>query len=134
MPALTETAPKSACTEQLGELIAAVRAIVRAGGAQSEVGHRVAALLQPSLRTADFLLPEQMAPAADGYRQHILHVEPDGSYSIVSLVWLPGQATPIHDHVSWCVVGVHQGEEHETIYQLSGEDEEACLVAGGTAI
>ena len=34
-----------------------------------------------------------------------------------ALVWLPGQATPIHDHVSWCVVGVYEGNEYETLYQ-----------------
>jgi 3-mercaptopropionate dioxygenase len=33
-------------------------------------------------------------------------------------VWLPGQATPVHDHVTWCVVGVHEGYEHETRYRI----------------
>jgi predicted metal-dependent enzyme (double-stranded beta helix superfamily) len=33
-------------------------------------------------------------------------------------VWRPGQRTPIHDHVSWCVVGVYRGIEHETHYRL----------------
>jgi predicted metal-dependent enzyme (double-stranded beta helix superfamily) len=37
------------------------------------------------------------------YRCHLLHAEPDGSFSVVALVWRPGQATPIHDHVTWCV-------------------------------
>src|SRR5262249_31097845 len=37
--------------------------------------------------------------------------------SIVALVWLPGQRTPIHDHVSWCVVGVYEGRERETRYR-----------------
>jgi predicted metal-dependent enzyme (double-stranded beta helix superfamily) len=30
----------------------------------------------------------------------------------------PGQATPIHDHVTWCVFGVIQGTEHEERYVL----------------
>jgi predicted metal-dependent enzyme (double-stranded beta helix superfamily) len=38
---------------------------------------------------------------------------------VVALVWLPGQRTPIHDHVSWCVVGVYRGVEHETRYRLA---------------
>ena len=37
--------------------------------------------------------------------------------SVVALVWLPGQSTPIHDHVSWCVVGVYAGRERETRYR-----------------
>ena len=36
----------------------------------------------------------------------------------MALVWLPGQRTPIHDHVSWCVVGVYRGVERETHYRL----------------
>lgn len=53
-----------------------------------------------------------------GYRQHVLHVEPDGTFSIVALVWLPGQETPIYDHVSWCVPGVYRGQEEETRFGL----------------
>jgi len=37
---------------------------------------------------------------------------------LTALVWLPGQRTPIHDQVSWCVVGVYRGVEHETRYRL----------------
>jgi predicted metal-dependent enzyme (double-stranded beta helix superfamily) len=45
-------------------------------------------------------------------------VEPDGSFSIAVMVWRPGQVTPIHDHVSWCVTGVLQGLEYEEIFGL----------------
>ena len=31
----------------------------------------------------------------------------DASLSLYALVWLPGQWTPVHDHGSWGVVGVH---------------------------
>ena len=55
------------------------------------------------------LTDAQKQPDPLRYRQHVLHVAEDGLYSIVSLVWLPTQETPVHDHVSWCVVGVHQG-------------------------
>jgi 3-mercaptopropionate dioxygenase len=36
--------------------------------------------------------------------------------------------TPIHDHLSWCVVGVHQGEEAEVRYRLV---DDAYLVEQG---
>ncbi|MEP6956605.1 MAG: cysteine dioxygenase family protein, partial [Chthoniobacterales bacterium] len=74
---------------------------------------------------------DQFEPDPTCYRQHVLHVEPDGSFSVVALVWLPGQTTCIHDHVSWCVVGVHLGEEHETLYQVGGcEDDRHLFVSG----
>ncbi|RAJ69693.1 hypothetical protein K378_00845 [Streptomyces sp. Amel2xB2] len=83
------------------------------GAAGSGDGHGADALLTPAQREGD---PER-------YRQHLLHAEPDGSFSIVALVWLPGQCTSVHDHVSWCVTGVHRGEEHERRYRLLPADE-----------
>ncbi|HEY3685151.1 MAG TPA: cysteine dioxygenase family protein [Streptosporangiaceae bacterium] len=47
---------------------------------------------------------------------HLLHTEPDGAFSILGLVWRPGQTTRIHDHITWCVVGVLTGVEHEELF------------------
>lgn len=66
----------------------------------------------------------------DRYRQHIVYVHPEGRYSVVSLVWLPGQATPVHDHRCWCVVGVLEGVEHETRYTLCHADGKEWLRTG----
>jgi predicted metal-dependent enzyme (double-stranded beta helix superfamily) len=49
-----------------------------------------------------------------------VHVSPDRRVSIVALVWLPGQRTPIHDHVSWYVVGIYEGRECEIRYRAVG--------------
>ncbi|MDD7942339.1 cysteine dioxygenase family protein [Actinomycetospora lutea] len=72
--------------------------------------------LAPYLGDPRLLSPAQCVGDPEHYRQHLLHVADDGAFSLVALVWLPGQTTPIHDHLSWCVVGVHAGEEHETRY------------------
>ena len=121
-------------TAALRELIASVRSIVQTRQHPQEVGTAVAKLLPRYLGSDELLSAEQMEPSADCYRQHVLHVEPDGSFSFVSLVWLPGQATAIHDHVSWCVVGVHKGEEHETIYERAGDDTDAHLVVSAQTV
>ena len=80
--------------------------------------HAIGARLETLLGQDGWLAPEHRAADADHYRQHLLHVSPDRRLSIVALVWLPGQRTPIHDHVSWCVVGVYRGVEQETRYRL----------------
>ena len=67
-----------------------------------------AAILPAPLRRGD--------PA--GYQSHLLYAEPDGTFSISAMVWLPGQQTMIHDHVAWCVTGVLQGREYEEIFAL----------------
>ena len=95
----------------------------------------VAGALLPFLGRRDLLAPHQQAGDSTTYRQHLLHVAPDGAWSLVALVWLPGQTTPIHDHVTWCVVGIHRGEEHESRYRLAGdhlEETEQVLGPSGT--
>ena len=79
--------------------------------------HAIAERLRPLLRSEGWLAPEHERGSEAGYRQHLLHVSDCRRLSVVALVWLPGQSTPIHDHVSWCVVGVYRGEERETHYE-----------------
>jgi 3-mercaptopropionate dioxygenase len=91
----------------------------------------VCAALRPALSSSGLLLPDQRVGDPSAYRSHVLHVAPDGAFSLIALVWLPGQATAIHDHLSWCVVGVYEGAEHETRYRLTADGR---LVESGTAV
>ncbi len=102
-------------------LVGAIRTAVTAGGGEIAVAKRVAKALTRHLADPSLLDAEHREPDPTAYRQHVLHVEPDGSFSVVALVWLPGQETCIHDHVSWCVVGTYVGEEEETTYRLAGD-------------
>jgi 3-mercaptopropionate dioxygenase len=45
------------------------------------------------------------------YQQYLLYCDPHERFSIQSFVWGPGQATPVHDHTVWGLVGVLQGAE-----------------------
>src|SRR3990170_421529 len=108
----TQTRP----VEELTELVAGVRTAVAAHSSWSDTAQLVAEQLRRHLPSPDVLTAEQRLGSPDGYRSHILHVEPDGSFSIIGLVWRPGQITRIHDHVTWCVFGVLQGVEHEDLY------------------
>ena len=119
----------------LKELIAGVRRIVRAERNCRRVARAVAGLLEPYLEIDDLLGDAQIQPDPEKYRQQMVHVEGDGSFSIAALVWLPGQETPIHDHVSWCVVGVYKGSEFETRYELChGDDGQPHLVQASVAL
>ena len=94
----------------------------------------VAAALEPFLGRPGLLTPEQEAGDPDRFRTHLLHVPDDGAYSLVAAVWRPGQRTPIHDHVAWCVVGVHRGEEHEVRYRMVSDELGDHLVEDGHTI
>jgi predicted metal-dependent enzyme (double-stranded beta helix superfamily) len=55
------------------------------------------------------------------YRRHLLHADPGGDWTMVALVWRPGQVSPVHAHHRWCALGVHQGSLTETFYQPGAE-------------
>ena len=108
----TQTPPAS----ELTTLVDGVRTAVSAHAGWSETALLVAEQLRRHLPGPDVLTDGQRSGSPDGYRGHTLHVEPDGSFSIVALVWRPGQLTRIHDHTTWCVFGVIQGVEHEELF------------------
>ena len=119
LPKVTGTCPEL--------LVAAVRRAVRAGGGWQQTAARVADEIRGRLPGPDLLSPEQLAGDPSGYQTHLVHAEPDGSFSIVVLVWLPGQQTQIHDHLSWCVSAVLQGTEYEEIFANRGDHLEALM-------
>jgi predicted metal-dependent enzyme (double-stranded beta helix superfamily) len=126
--------PTFARTAALEGCVAAIRQLVQSEADPRRVSDAVAEALKPYLEMPDLLTEEQMQPDEDCYCRHVLHVEPDSSFSMVSLVWLPCQETAIHDHVSWCVVGVYRGEEGETTYRLEGDGQNQHLVIADETI
>ena len=108
----TQTRP----ADQLLELVDGIRTAVERHAGWEETAQLVADQLRRHLPTPDVLTDEQRLGSPDSYTGHTLHVEPDGSFSIVALVWRPGQLTRIHDHVTWCAFGVIQGVEHEELF------------------
>ncbi|RKT20002.1 hypothetical protein BX285_4480 [Streptomyces sp. 1114.5] len=66
---------------------------------------------------AGLIVPDDLCTGdTDGYAQRLLHA--GRTHSVVALTWLPGQSTPIHDHVAWCVSGVVEGVEVDEAYRL----------------
>ena len=85
-----------------------------------------------------FLEPQHYRSSEAGYTRNLIYEAPDASLSLYSLVWLPGQWTPIHDHGSWGVVGIVEGVLEERSYvRLSldrGADQDIDLARGGTVL
>jgi 3-mercaptopropionate dioxygenase len=117
---------------QTETLASAVRAAVAKRAGWRETARLVASELERHLPSPSILTAEQRAGDPETFRSHVVHSEPDGSFSIVALVWRPGQVTRIHDHVTWCVFGVIQGMEYEELFTLNREGE--CLVEAGYSV
>jgi predicted metal-dependent enzyme (double-stranded beta helix superfamily) len=120
MSTMTYPLTRTARRTTLAELTADLDRAVRLPGSEAGTAEAVSRALTPYLGAEGLLTPEQREGDPGRYRQHVLHVADDGAFSLVALVWLPGQATPVHDHVCWCVVGVHEGEEEEVRYAVEG--------------
>jgi predicted metal-dependent enzyme (double-stranded beta helix superfamily) len=121
-------------TRALRRLTSSLDSLVAANTDAHTIAARAGMLLRPALADGALLEERHREPGEDRYRQHLVHVHPAGRYSIVALVWKPEQATPIHDHRCWCVVGVWRGLERETTYDLHGDDESTHLVQRNSVV
>ena len=111
-------------------LVRVVRAEVRRGLDWPQTADRVVHALRGRLPDPAVILPAHLrAGNPDCYQSHLIYAEPDGSFSIAAMVWLPGQETIIHDHVAWCVSGVLQGREYEEIFALADDGRALELAA-----
>ena len=113
----------------LEQLVTDLDNAVRMSGSSRQTIGAVEAALRPFLGRVDLLQPDQRRSDPTSYRANLLHAAEDGAWSLVALVWLPGQVTPIHDHLTWCVVGVHEGCEYEQRFGIA-ESGEALTLTG----
>jgi predicted metal-dependent enzyme (double-stranded beta helix superfamily) len=75
-----------------------------------------------TLVARDDWLPEAFAqPDPVRYRQFLLHADSTERFSVVSFVWGPGQATPVHDHTVWGLIGMLRGAEYSKGYALDAQ-------------
>jgi len=82
-----------------------------------ELGRGLVALPEALLRTVP-----------TGYARRRLFLDPAGRYSVVVMVWGPGQGTPLHDHAGhWCVECVYAGKIRVTSYDLQRQEGERAF-------
>ena len=53
-----------------------------------------------------------------GWSVNTLYDEPDYPITVQMVTWLPGQASPIHNHGTWGIVAIISGTEKNTFWQL----------------
>ena len=121
-------------TRGLRNLTRELETVVDAFDDPNVLAQRVGIVLRSALANPDLLEARHQEPWVRRYRPHLVHVHPEGRYSIVALVWQPGQRTPIHDHRCWCVVGVWRGQERETTYDVYCDGDSPYLVERGSAV
>jgi predicted metal-dependent enzyme (double-stranded beta helix superfamily) len=84
---------------------------------EAEILDQGGALLRRLVGRDDWL-PDAFAKAhPERYQQYLLHADSTERFSVVSFVWGPGQATPVHDHTVWGLVGMLRGAECSQAYR-----------------
>jgi quercetin dioxygenase-like cupin family protein len=125
-----EADPADAAGTCPDRLVRVIRAAVRRGLGWARTADLVADGLRAGLPDPAAILPAPLRRGdPSGYQSHLLHAEPDGTFSVSAMVWRPGQQTPIHDHVAWCVTAVLRGREHEEIFALADGGQALSLAA-----
>lgn len=87
-------------------------------GPAKAMGERVVAALRTAAATPGFLPAEMRAPRADGYARHTIGSDLAGRFTLLSLVWGPGQFSPPHAHNTWCAYAVVENVLTETLYHF----------------
>ncbi len=102
--------------EKLLTFVQSMSQLLLSSPAESTILKEGAALLG-TLVAADDWLPEMFTvPHPQHYQQYLLYADPLDRFSMVSFVWGPGQKTPVHDHMTWGLIGMLRGQEIDTHY------------------
>ncbi len=106
---------------RLRNFVTAFAALLDSKPAEAQILHDGGALLQQLVAVDDWLPDAYAQPQPDRYQQYLLHADSGERFSIVSFVWGPGQATPIHDHTVWGLIGMLRGAEFAQAYKPAAD-------------
>lgn len=127
MNALSSIAPDQGL-RSFAEFVSDFTGLVDEAPVEAELIARGGRLLAKLIAQDDWLPESHAAPDKERYRQYLLYLDPRERFSVVSFVWGPGQATPVHDHRVWGLVGVLRGAEFNESFV---RDKEGALRANG---
>ena len=69
---------------------------------------------------AQFMHPSANSGMGGGIGMWLLYRAADGDLAFSSLVVPAGSETPVHDHLTWGLVGIYRGTQEETVYRTAG--------------
>jgi predicted metal-dependent enzyme (double-stranded beta helix superfamily) len=89
---------------------------------------RVMAALKSAAANRDLLTLDQRQPRAQCYARHVIHSDPAGQFTILAIVWAPGQFSPPHAHHTWCAYAVQEHALEESLYAFNAATSTAQLL------
>ena len=104
---------RSTVLQQLAHAIGAV--IPSSGDVPAD---HIAAAMQTAVQTDTWLPLDKRRANHEHYARHLIYADPRGRFSILSIVWAPGQISPPHTHLTWSCTAIYQGTLAESILEL----------------
>lgn len=95
----------------------AKRTLAAANGDRQRVVEELTPLVEKVVWDDGLFDERYRAEPENGRPRYIYHQEPDGSLQIYVVEFAPGMPTPVHDHVTWGLIGVCGGQQRTTRYQ-----------------
>ena len=96
-------------------------AVIRGSSDEVSVLRQLKPLMQKLVLSPNSIPKEALAPRKDKFANNLVYRPKDRVFSVMGGNWQPGQTTPIHDHLTWAVVGVVEGEERESIFRRTDD-------------
>ncbi len=105
----------------LQDFIQDVDGIIREYSSESEILLHLKPALERLVSSPASVPAKAFTPRKDRFAMNLLQMPTDEAYSIIGGVWHPGQTTPIHDHLTWALIGVYEGEEREALFRRTDD-------------
>ena len=94
----------------------------------SAMGACIKAALARAALDPELLAPEQRLTQSGCYARHVLHSDAGGRFTILAIVWAPGQFSPPHAHHTWCGYAVYDNPLDEQIFRFNPAQSKAELL------
>jgi predicted metal-dependent enzyme (double-stranded beta helix superfamily) len=95
----------------------AQRVIAGANGDRQRVVDELTPLVERVLWDDGLFDPKYRAEPENGRPRYLYHSAEDGSLQVYIVEFAPGMPTPVHDHVTWGLIGIAGGEQHTSRYE-----------------
>jgi predicted metal-dependent enzyme (double-stranded beta helix superfamily) len=109
------------------ELVEAIDLAASAGDVD-EITRAVQEALSRLASSGRVVLPDELRrSSSEAYARRLIFHSESLAYTVLAMVWGPGQGTPVHDHSGmWCVEGVVEGRIAVTQYDLVERQGDRC--------
>jgi predicted metal-dependent enzyme (double-stranded beta helix superfamily) len=92
------------------------------GPREAMMGRRIASALREAAADPNLLQPKCRVGSSEKYVRHIIASDPKGRFTVLALVWGPGQFSPPHAHRTWCAYAVAENTLTETLYRFDSRN------------